>query len=146
MSEEKKLKRPKACVGVMVFKDGKILIGKRRATASHGVGEYTFPGGHIEHNESFIEATEREAQEEAGIKMKNLKFQCVINTDVYKDHQAVLVAFVADWDSGEPRSLPEENVGEWSWYNIDELPAPLFYPTEIVIDSFKTGKNFYDKE
>ena len=75
MSEEKK-KRPKAVVGVMIFKNGKVLIGKRTSSASHGPNEYSFPGGHIEDQESFKESTERETLEEAGVKVKNLKFQC----------------------------------------------------------------------
>lgn len=145
MSELKK-KRPKACVGVMIFKDDKILIGKRKSTASHGAGEYSFPGGHIEAEESFEDAIVREVMEEAGVKIKNLKFLCVINTDEYKDHQAVLVSFVADWGSNEPKDFEHENIGEWKWYSIDNLPEPLFAPVKTLIDSYKTGKNFYDKE
>lgn len=43
--------RTKVGVGVMVFKDGKVLLGKRMS--SHGDGEYFWPGGHMEHMESF---------------------------------------------------------------------------------------------
>ena len=45
------VERPKVGVGVMVFKDGKILLAKRKG--SHGAGEYAFPGGHLEFGESF---------------------------------------------------------------------------------------------
>lgn len=145
MSEEKK-KRPKACVGVMIFKDGKVLIGKRREMATHGKGEYSFPGGHMEANESFKESSEREVLEEAGIKIKNLKFQCLINIDKYKNHQAILAGMIAEWESNEPRSLQDEKIGEWNWCDLNNLPSPLFYPTEVLIDSYKTGKNYYDKE
>lgn len=143
---ETKLKRPKACVGVMVFKDGKILIGKRKETASHGPLEYSFPGGHIEHGESFKEAIERETLEEAGIKIKNIKFISVANIDAYMGHQTILASFVADWESGEPTDFSHENIGEWQWCDMGNLPEPLFIPTQITIDSYKTGKNFYDKE
>ncbi len=141
-----KQKRPKACVGVMIFKDGKILIGKRKETASHGAGEYSFPGGHIEGGESFTEAVLRETEEESGIKIKNLKFQCVINTDAYKGHQTVLITFVADWENGEPIDFEHENIGDWQWYDKDNLPSPLFIPSKLVIDSYTTGKNYFDKE
>ncbi|MEK6841001.1 MAG: DNA mismatch repair protein MutT, partial [Nanoarchaeota archaeon] len=33
----------KVGVGVMIFKNGKILLSKRKG--SHGAGEYAFPGG-----------------------------------------------------------------------------------------------------
>lgn len=36
-------KRPKVGVGVMVWKDGKVLLGKRKR--AHGAGEYASPGG-----------------------------------------------------------------------------------------------------
>ena len=143
---DEKQKRPKACVGVMIQKDGKILIGKRKATASHGPNEYSLPGGHIEPGESFKEAIERETLEEAGVKIKNIKFLCVVNTDAYKGHQAILVNFLADWESGEPTDFPDENIGEWKWCDMENLPEPLFVPTKILIDSYKTGKNYYDKE
>jgi 8-oxo-dGTP diphosphatase len=141
-----KTKRPKASVGVMIQKDGKVLIGKRKETATHGVGEYSFPGGKIDEGESFKEAIERETLEEAGVKVKNLKFLCVANHGFYEGHQAVLVNFVADWESGEPTDFPHENIGEWQWYDINNLPKPLFFPTKLLIDSYKTGKNYYDKE
>lgn len=143
---EIKQKRPKACVGVMVFKDGKILIGKRKDTASHGPGEYSFPGGHIEHGESFKEAILRETLEEAGIEINNIKFISVANVDAYNGYQTILTSFVADWQSGEPTDYPHENIGEWQWYDMDKLPEPLFVPTQITIDSYKMGKNYYDKE
>jgi 8-oxo-dGTP diphosphatase len=36
----------KVGVGVLIEKDGKILLGKR--ISSHGSGTYNLPGGHIE--------------------------------------------------------------------------------------------------
>lgn len=139
-------KRPKACVGVMIFKDGKVLIGKRKKTATHGIGEYSLPGGKIDEGESFKEAIERETLEETGIRIENLKFLCVANTGMYKGHQAVLVNFIADWKSGKPKDFKNEKIGEWQWRDVDNLPEPLFIPTKLLIDSYKTGKNFYDKE
>jgi len=145
MTEENK-KIPRGVVGVMVFKDGKVLIGKRRDTATHAQGEYSFPGGKIEEGESFKEAIERETLEEAGIKIKNLKFLCVINVTKYKGFPAILLGFSADVDNSEPKSFPEEKIGEWQWVDLKNIPKPLFYPTSIIIDSYKTGKNYYDKE
>lgn len=142
MGEEKQ-KRPKACVGVMVFKDGKVLMGKRKG--SHGHGEYSFTGGHIEFKESFEECAKRETREEAGVEIKNIKFLSVSNIDRHEGRQDVLISFTADWEKGEPRTDPNEKVEDWQWYSFENLPSPIFYPAQVLIDSYKTGKNYYDK-
>jgi 8-oxo-dGTP pyrophosphatase MutT (NUDIX family) len=49
-------------VGVLVIRDGKILVGTRSDT-----GELAGPGGHIQDNETPMEAAIRETQEEFGI-------------------------------------------------------------------------------
>jgi 8-oxo-dGTP diphosphatase len=134
----------KACVGVMILKDGKVLLGKRKG--KHGSGEYSCPGGHLEFGDSFKDCVMNEAFEEAGVKIKNIKFQCVSNIFRHEGRQDILICFTADWESEEPRDLPEERIGEWQWCDVNNPPQPLFYPSEVLIDSYKTGKNYYDKE
>jgi len=133
-----------ACVGVMIWKEGKILLGKR--CGKYAPGEYSFPGGRIDYMESFENAIKRETKEEAGIEIKNIKFQCIANINRYSYRHDILTCFVADWNSGETITDPNERIGEWNWYDINNLPEPIFLPTAILIDSYKTGKNFYDKE
>jgi 8-oxo-dGTP diphosphatase len=141
---ELKEKKLKPCVGVMIFKDEKILLGKRRG--KHGTGEYSCPGGHLEFGESFEECVARETKEESGINIKNIKFLSVANIFKHENRQDVLINFVADWDSGTIVNDPNEKIGDWEWHPLDSLPEPLFYPTVITVDSYKTGKNYYDKE
>lgn len=53
--------RPKTGVGVMILKNGKVLLGKRKG--SHGEGEFAFPGGHLEYMEGFADCARREVLE-----------------------------------------------------------------------------------
>ncbi len=141
---ENKDLRPKVGVGVLVFKDGKILVGKRYA--SHGAGEYAFPGGHLEYMESFEECVKREVMEETGITVKNVRFLNVANLDFYKPKHYVNVEFTADWESGDPQVMEPEKIGEWNWYAIDAMPEPAFIFSLQGIESLKTGRNYFDIE
>ena len=132
------------CVGVMIFKEGKVLLGKR--SGKHAPGEYSFPGGRVDYMESFEDAIKRETEEESGVKIKNIKFQCLANIDRYSYRHDVLTGLVAEWEDGAERTDPDEGIGDWGWYGLEELPQPIFLPTAILIDSYKTGKNYYDKE
>lgn len=62
--------RPKVGIGVIVRKEGKVLLGKRKN--SHGAGSWAFPGGHLEYGESWEECARREVKEETGIAIKNM--------------------------------------------------------------------------
>ena len=64
----------------------------------------------------------------------------------YSYRQDILAGFTADWEEGEARTDDKERIGEWDWYSLDNLPSPIFYPTQLLIDSYNEGKNFYDKE
>ena len=134
--------KTKVGIGVMIFKDGKILLGKRKG--SHGSGEYAFTGGHLEYMESFEDCAKRETLEEAGIKIKNVRFGCVANVTSYSPKHYVLVGLVADWESGEPRVLEPEKRESWDWYDLDNLPSPLFDFCLFELEAYKTGNRYFD--
>ncbi|MFH1749531.1 MAG: NUDIX domain-containing protein [bacterium] len=64
-------KRPKVGLGVIILKDNKVLLGKRKG--AHGEGDWSFPGGHLEFNEKLENCSIREVEEETGIRIRNIK-------------------------------------------------------------------------
>jgi 8-oxo-dGTP diphosphatase len=126
-------------VGVIIIKDGKILFGKRKNT--HGEGTWCYPGGHLELGESWEECAIRETQEEAGIKIKNIRFATATNDIFREDKHYVTICMVADYDSGEPQIMEPEKCFEWNWFEWDNLPKPLFLPT---INKLKQNFNPFD--
>lgn len=138
MAEEKLY--PKVGVGVMIFKDNLVLLGQRKS--SHGAGEYSFPGGHLEYMESFEECAVRETQEECGIEITNIRFQLLANLKMYAPKHYVHIGMIADWKSGEPQILEPENMDSWQWYDLNNLPSPIFFGTKIIIDSYQSGSNY----
>lgn len=138
-------KKIRVGVGVMIFdKDGRILLGKRKG--SHGAGEYSFPGGHLEYGESFEECAKREAREECGIEIRNLRFQLIANVRKYFPRQDIYIGFTADWHCGAPQLLEPEKCESWGWHELNNLPEPLFYFCQLTIDSYKSKCPYYDLE
>lgn len=134
--------RPKVGIGVMIIKDNKVLLGKRKG--SHGEGEYAWPGGHMEYMESFEDCAKRETLEETGIQIHNVRFLRLMNLKTYAPKHYVDIGLIADWKSGEPEIMEPEKIEEWNWYDINELPEPLFSPIPSYIEAYKTGKNYWD--
>ncbi|PJE75953.1 DNA mismatch repair protein MutT [Candidatus Uhrbacteria bacterium CG10_big_fil_rev_8_21_14_0_10_48_11] len=134
------LSQPLVGVVVMVFKEGKVLLHKRKG--SHGNNEYGSLGGHLEHGESFEECARRECREEAGIEIQNVRFLFLMNVKRYAPKHYVHINLVADWKSGEPKNMEPDKGGEWQWYDLEKLPSPLFYTEPFVFESLKTGQNY----
>lgn len=135
--------RPKVGLGLMVIKNGQVLLGKR--IASHGVGEYGGPGGHLEHGEAFEKSLLREVEEEVGkeFKVKNLGFLCVTNMTKYLPKHYVDIGMVAEWESGEPVVMEPHKLESWDWYDIDDVPNPLFGCFENYLEAYRTGETYF---
>jgi 8-oxo-dGTP diphosphatase len=126
----------------MVLKDGKVLMTKRKG--AHGEGEFAYPGGHMEYGESFEACAKREVKEETGIEISNVRFLRLANVKTYSGKHYVDIALGADWLSGEPSLLEPDKAEGWRWYELSDLPSPLFEFCKSAFDSLSTGKNYYD--
>lgn len=135
-------KQPKVGVGVMIMKDNMVLLAKRKG--SHGSGGYAFPGGHLEHLESFADCAVRETREECGIEIENIRFQFLANVTKYAPKHYVHIGLIADWKAGEPLVREPEKAESWDWYEIEQLPEPLFAMCTLAIESHRSGDQYYD--
>lgn len=131
--------RPKVGVGVMLLRDGRVLIGKRRG--AHGASTYGWCGGHVEFGEMLEDAARREVMEETGIKVRSLEFLCVSNIIQYGKHY-LDVEFKCSEFEGEPEVRETDRVESWAWYEIDALPRPLFTAVELAVDSYQVGRTY----
>ncbi len=134
--------RPRTGIGVLVFKDGKVLMGKRKS--SFGAGEFCGTGGHLEYMESFEQCAKRETREEAGIEIENVRFLCLVNVMQYAPKHYVDIGLVADWKSGEPKVMEPEKLESWGWYDLHNLPSPLFAMLPKYVDAYKNDRKYYD--
>jgi 8-oxo-dGTP diphosphatase len=127
-------------MGVLVMRRGRVLLGRRRG--AHGEGYYAAPGGHIEFGESFEQAARREVREETGLEIADLKLLSVGNY-VFKredgERHYIDVDFVCEAPAGEPLLAEPEKCDGWDWYDLDDLPQPLFVVTRRMIESLRSG-------
>jgi 8-oxo-dGTP diphosphatase len=124
--------RPEIGVGVCLIKDGKVLLGKR--TNAHGDGSWSFPGGHLEMYETWENCAEREVLEETDLKIKNTRFADVTN-DIFPEEEKhyITLFIIADYDSGQLKTMEPEKCSEWNWFSWGKLPQPLFLPIRNLI-------------
>lgn len=144
MEDSYKNKYPKVGISVMIMKDDLVLLGKRKG--SHGSGEYAFTGGHLEYMESFEDCAKRETLEESGIKIKNIKFQLLMNLLQFVPKHYVHIGMIAEWESGDPVNLEPDSCEGWGWYDINNLPEPMLEIDKTLVESYKTGINYFKEK
>lgn len=120
---------PKVGIGVIILKNNKVLLGKRKS--NHGKGSWSFPGGHLEAKEEFLDCAVRETKEETGLEIKNLEFAALTN-DIYEEENKhyITIFIKAEHMQDEPKLLEPEKWENWEWFDYDNLPTPLFKPIE----------------
>ncbi len=136
--------------GVKIVKDGKVLLGRRHDdpekadSALRGEGTWTMPGGKLHYGESFEEGACREVKEETGLVLKDVRVICV-NNDNNKHAHFVTLGLFSDSFDGEPDVMEPDEITEWRWFGMDELPQKIFTPSQKILKNFKLN-SFYLKQ
>lgn len=132
---------PKIGVNVFVLKDGKLLLGKR--IGKTGYGTWRLPGGHFEWGESLASAAVRELEEETSIKSSDIEFLHLVN-EPGQDTHYVHIDFLAKTWQGEPKVTEPEKFAEWNWFDLNNLPDPIFVGHQKLIPAFIQKITFQD--
>jgi len=136
--------KPKVGVGcgVMILKDNKILLGRRNENPDtadselRGEGTWTMPGGKLEYQEGFEECACRETLEETGLIVTKVKVIC-LNNDKNEHAHFVTIGLLVEEFSGEPRVMEPNEITEWRWFDLDNLPSPIFIPSAKVLKNYQ---------
>lgn len=124
--------RPAVGVAVILIRDGKVLLGRRRN--SHGAGTWQFPGGHLEYGEAIEDCARREVFEETGLRIRNLRRGPFTN-DLFtgEEKHYITIFLIAEPEPGEPVLREPDKCAEWAWFSWDHLPAPAFLPIRNLL-------------
>jgi 8-oxo-dGTP diphosphatase len=109
------------CANVFIRRDDKYLVLRRSPQKRFAPNVVHLVGGKVDLDEDPYMAAVREVQEEAGITVKNVRLEAVINELVPQpDHNYnwLIFHFSADYASGEVQHTEE---GELVWLTADEI-------------------------
>ncbi len=132
--------RPRVGVGVVFLREGRVFLARRRG--SLGGGSWGSAGGHLEFGESLEDCARREAREELGVEVGELRFLCVSNIVAYGRHY-LDVEFLGDIGGQEPRQLEPDAFDGCGWFPLQSPPEPLFRAMRHALDSLRTGRLYY---
>lgn len=123
--------RPKVGVGVVVIKNKKMLLGRRKG--AHGSGDWSCPGGHLEFGEEVEECAYRELVEETGLKALSVRLGPWVNDVIEENKHYITLYVMVNEFEGELQLLEPHKCEGWHWFDCHALPSPLFPPVESLI-------------
>ncbi len=111
---------------LILIKDKKVLLSQRSNTGFKD-GMFGLPSGHVENNETIVEALIREAKEEIGIDIcyQDVQFTHVMNRfsetgRTYNDFYFTVKKWKGNIENREP-----EKCSNLSWFHYNELPENI---------------------
>ncbi len=114
------------------MKNNKVFLGRRHEDAEkadsqlHGEGTWTMPGGKLDLKEKIRDAALREVFEETGIKADREKLSVAsVTDDIVEDAHFVTIGFLCNNFEGEPEGKEPDEIVEWKWFDLNELPEPM---------------------
>ena len=120
--------RPILAASVAVFRQGRVMIG-RRARAPLA-GYYSLPGGGVEAGETLREAALRELFEEVGLEADIIGFIDHVEPIAFEGARVrthfVIAAFAARWRSGQARV--GEEIDDFAWIEPGRIGEFLTTP------------------
>jgi len=116
---------------LLIRKEGKILLAHN---ARFPAGRFGLIAGFVEAGETIEEMAAREAREEAGIDIRDLRYR---RSQPWPFPDSLMLAFTADWAGGVARPDGVE-IEELRWCGPDELPSipPPGSVARSLIDEF----------
>jgi len=123
--------KPQVGTAIIITKGDKVLLMKRKGP--HGGETWSTPGGHLEFGESPEDCAAREAKEEVGLDVTELRFRCLTNDVFEETGKHYITIWMEGKAAGEPFLAAEEEVDEIGWFAWDVLPQPLFLPLHHLV-------------
>jgi ADP-ribose pyrophosphatase YjhB (NUDIX family) len=129
--------RPHVGVGILLIRDNKLLLVKRKFNPDAGF--WSIPGGHLELGERTVHAAEREGFEETGFKVKVVKLAGIIDKIMYDkkgkvEYHYILINYFVEQIEGDPTQapIPDSDALEAKFVPFEQLKS--YKLTESLIE------------
>jgi ADP-ribose pyrophosphatase YjhB (NUDIX family) len=131
-------------VYLILLKGNKILLARRYNTGFHD-GEYSFPAGHLDGNETMVQTMIREAKEEIGVSLSpsDLQLVHVMHRKEPNEERVNLFFTAKNWES-EPKIMEPHKCDDLNWFDLDNLPDNIIPYIKQVIACLRENK-FYSE-
>jgi 8-oxo-dGTP diphosphatase len=129
---------------LILVRENKILL-LRRFSTGYEDGNYSVVAGHLDGNETFIQAMVREAKEEAGIGItpEYLEVVHVMHRKCPNEERIDLFIKAGKW-KGEPKIMEPHKCDDLRWFGIEKLPTNTIPYVKQAIDCIR-NKIFYSE-
>ncbi len=128
------------CSNVFIRKGDKFLLIRRSASKRYAPGIVHPVGGKVNQDENPYEAAKREALEETGLSVRDLRLEAVlldIKPVLDEPYNWLVYHFSGEPDSG---SMHETDEGELVWLTREELLKQSLHPSiQPIIDKILDG-------
>jgi ADP-ribose pyrophosphatase YjhB (NUDIX family) len=109
-------------VDTIVVKDGKILLVKRTAKLLEG-NKWGLVGGFVDRDETTKQAVAREALEETGWKVENIRLFKINDNPIRPQEDRQNIAFVYVCEAAEKVGEGDWESDECRWFDLDDVPG-----------------------
>jgi 8-oxo-dGTP diphosphatase len=117
-------------VSVLVTKNKKVLLGRRLTVLP---GWYSTPGGHVEENETTVEAAIREVKEETGLEVSAFDLKLLIAKETFRNQPFPLPRYVVfyfhctfcETNETVPLNTETDKCSGWEWIALNDVDALL---------------------
>ncbi|MEA3375703.1 MAG: NUDIX domain-containing protein [Chloroflexota bacterium] len=134
----------KVAAGVIVERDGEVLLVRRRMNPRQGL--WTFPGGFIDFGESPTEAAVRECREETGLVVEITGLLDVIAGLEHEGGADIVIVYLARPVGGyrvEDHLRAADDADRVAFFSREELPPLAFRATREALKSWCNSRSHH---